>query len=282
MEPFFESKHEAGIMASEHASGCFVFPAHFHRAVELAYCLSGRVRMRIGSEECALAPGDLALVLPDIVHSYDTPWQDARFVLTICAERLLSAQQGELVNHAPRNQVLRAHQVHENAAYALRALPRAAREHPEAAQLLFQLVLAHALPYAQLSRGAQARSSDMLNRLVSYMSENFAEPMTLGSLAATLGEDRYQLSRAFSKKLGASFSQYLRSLRVARAKDLLATTDLPITRICYDCGFESQRTFNRAFSQGAGVSPGAYRRGAQAREGAARGAPHGAGESGSD
>ena len=49
------------------------------------------------------------------------------------------------------------------------------------------------------------------------------------------------------------------ALRVERARLLLTGTAAPITQICYECGFENQRTFNRAFLAACGTTPTRYR-----------------------
>ena len=49
------------------------------------------------------------------------------------------------------------------------------------------------------------------------------------------------------------------ALRLLRATRMLKCTDKPVTCICYECGFESQCTFNRAFREHYGVTPTEYR-----------------------
>jgi AraC-like DNA-binding protein len=74
-----------------------------------------------------------------------------------------------------------------------------------------------------------------------------------------MGISRYYLSRTFSEKLQTSFPNYLNSLRVDLAKNLLESGDQDILQICYECGFESQRTFNRVFKNTCGITPREYR-----------------------
>jgi AraC-like DNA-binding protein len=51
--------------------------------------------------------------------------------------------------------------------------------------------------------------------------------------------------------------------RIARAKELLRDTDLPVTEICMAVGFESLGSFSALFRKVAGISPSAYRASAQ-------------------
>jgi len=96
-------------------------------------------------------------------------------------------------------------------------------------------------------------------RVLTYIGENFDKPITLDSLAAEVGLSRFYLSRIFNTQIGYSFSSYLNYMRVNYAKRLLEETSKSISDICFDCGFESMRTFNRVFKELTDYSPSVYR-----------------------
>lgn len=54
-------------------------------------------------------------------------------------------------------------------------------------------------------------------------------------------------------------NEYLTSIRLNRAKELLKTTSLELTDICRQCGYADQSTFIRAFKDKEGITPGKYR-----------------------
>gem|GEM_PF-3222963 len=78
-------------------------------------------------------------------------------------------------------------------------------------------------------------------------------------MAHDLGVSQTYLSSVFSKKLNMSFPRCLNILRVELARDMLRHTRQPITTILYECGYESSRSFNRAFMELCGVTPRDYR-----------------------
>lgn len=90
---------------------------------------------------------------------------------------------------------------------------------------------------------------DLTTRLIEYLSLHFRQPLTLDDVAHDLGVSRYHLSRVFSQRLGSSFPDYLSFLRLNEAQELLSGTDRSVSDICLDCGFTSQRSFNRAFQK---------------------------------
>lgn len=68
-----------------------------------------------------------------------------------------------------------------------------------------------------------------------------------------------QFRRIIVRELGVTPLQYLREKKLARAKELLTTTSLPVTQIALQSGFASLRRFNEAFSERFGKSPSACR-----------------------
>ena len=65
---------------------------------------------------------------------------------------------------------------------------------------------------------------------------------------------------------GKTMSDYLTSLRIGKAKDLLATTGLELSDICLQCGYADQSSFIRAFKAREGMTPGKYRESARTKK----------------
>ena len=101
---------------------------------------------------------------------------------------------------------------------------------------------------------------DMKEEIVSYISVNFRKSFLLEDMAKDLGVSKYVLSSVFSKTFHRNFNQYLNDARLGYAKQRLENTNDPITTICLDSGYESQRTFNRVFKEKYMVSPSEYRK----------------------
>ena len=83
--------------------------------------------------------------------------------------------------------------------------------------------------------------------------------ITLDSMAKELGVSKYVLSRIFSSTFHTNFNQYLNEQRLNHVIYMLEYTDLSITDICLESGFQSQRTFNRAFQDRYKKTPSEYK-----------------------
>ena len=106
----------------------------------------------------------------------------------------------------------------------------------------------------------QVGDSETLRALVSYCSRNFAENLSLSVLEEHLHLNKYYISHLFSEKLGMRFNDYVNSLRISEAQRLLVNSDLSITHISEQVGFNTLRTFNRAFFKQMGLTPSEYRK----------------------
>lgn len=85
--------------------------------------------------------------------------------------------------------------------------------------------------------------------------------ITLPRAARLLGVPARQLSQVINGLYGASFSQYLNDVRVAKAKALLhAERGMSITDVFLEAGFSSKSHFHREFTRVVGITPSAYRK----------------------
>jgi AraC-like DNA-binding protein len=87
----------------------------------------------------------------------------------------------------------------------------------------------------------------------------YDKPITIEELSREAAFSPYHFIRLFRRIYKQTPHQYLVQQRIARAKELLRTTDLPVTEICMTVGFESLGSFSTLFSKVVGLSPSAYR-----------------------
>jgi AraC-like DNA-binding protein len=78
---------------------------------------------------------------------------------------------------------------------------------------------------------------------------------SVNELSADLAVSRSQLHRKLSALTGFSTTNFIRMVRLEKAKDLLLNGDGNITEIAYKCGFSSQSYFTRSFTEYFGKSP---------------------------
>jgi AraC family transcriptional regulator len=97
-------------------------------------------------------------------------------------------------------------------------------------------------------------------RCTEYLAEHASHDVGLEQLAALVGLSPFHFARAFKRSTGLPPHRYQLNLRIARAKELLETTDAPVTEIAFDVGYESSQALARLFRREVGLSPSDYRR----------------------
>lgn len=97
------------------------------------------------------------------------------------------------------------------------------------------------------------RAQDMLHA-------RLASQLTIADVARECRLTPSHFARAFRRSLGVAPHRYLTNIRVARSKELMTTTELPLADIALLSGFGDQSYFTRIFTRTVGTSPGAWRR----------------------
>jgi AraC family transcriptional regulator len=102
---------------------------------------------------------------------------------------------------------------------------------------------------------------DPLERARLHIEAGLFEPLTLGQLADAAGLSAYHFTRQFGARFGTSPIAYVRARRLSAAADRLCDGAAPsLIDLAFDCGFDSQEGFTRAFKRVFGIPPGLYRR----------------------
>jgi AraC-like DNA-binding protein len=103
---------------------------------------------------------------------------------------------------------------------------------------------------------AQDRS---LRRAIAFIHQHVSEPLSLARVSRVAGFAPRHFSRLFKLRERMTFEHYVRQVRVERAKDLLAATDLSVERVGQLSGFALRPYFQRVFKQLAKMTPIEFR-----------------------
>lgn len=87
-----------------------------------------------------------------------------------------------------------------------------------------------------------------------------SDHLVFEEIAQSVGCSPRTLARRFSEEMGLTWRETLRRLRITRAMEALATSDIAVTQISLSVGYESLSAFNSAFREIVGMAPSAYRK----------------------
>jgi AraC-like DNA-binding protein len=98
-----------------------------------------------------------------------------------------------------------------------------------------------------------------LLRAKDLIDSSYGAPLDVPALAQAAFASPAHFIRSFKRAFGETPHQYLQRRRIERAKELLRESDLTVTEVCLEVGFQSLGSFSTVFRALVGEPPSAYR-----------------------
>ena len=225
------------------------YNSHFHRNYELIYSVSGQCAVQVASENVTVKEGEFLMIPPYAIHAFSMEDGCKLWVCVFSADHIGGLTSSTL--HAPFKcqpdvqDFLNTHLVFAPAPDRL------------VAQACLYLVY-HACEKAEV---IGSMDFDRIIQIANVISENLNRDITMAETATLLGFEYHYFSRLFHRLFSMNFRQYLNLYRTEYACTLLRTTQKEISDIALECGFQTLRSFNRAFKTVTGQTPSRYRSG---------------------
>lgn len=240
------------------------FYAHFHEQIELVFCLQGTSHVMIEGQQYALEPGDVAMVFPNQHHRYQHKKEngESRVCLVICYPSHVEDYYTEFTSMLPISPVIKREELPEFLPKLLDNFHQVCNESEDLRMFkaYASVLTAHLLNCAKLQPIKASQHVDLTQTVLAYINQHYREAVSLKKMSKELGISESTLSRIFSNKLKINFTSYVNEQRIAYAQKLLKSTEYTMKEISALCGFQSERTFYRAFQEVWDMSPKEYRR----------------------
>jgi len=236
------------------------FPAHIHDDLELVYTIHGSGTASCNGKKYTLTDNSWFLVFPNQVHHY-LDFVPGEYLVLIMKPSDLLWYQDNFINGVPDSAL---HAFTDGADDGIGCLLETAyREYTRdgfskiiAAYLT--AIFGKLLPFYPVQKAGHSQSNVL--RILQYCSSHYKEDLTVESVAEHLCISRSCVSHSFSASISMNFCEYINSLRLQEAEELLKNRSYSVTEAAVLSGFPTIRTFNRAFLKKHGVSPSAYRK----------------------
>lgn len=114
------------------------------------------------------------------------------------------------------------------------------------------------LPFASLARAAQTRDGHIAD-MQAWIAENYTHPSPVAEMIELSRLPERTFKRRFKAATGLPPLDYVHSIRLEEAKQMLETTDMAVDEIAAEVGYEDDSFFRRLFRRKVGLSPRDYR-----------------------
>ena len=238
--------------------GFLGFVPMFHEHCEIILVEKGEVVVNIEGETRQLKAGELCVVFPYIIHSYeDAP--DAEVIILLFSVGAAGPFERNLRTTKPENPYI----VYTPEMYMLINRMIIFRKPGSFLEKLILESYLHTL-LGEIILGAGSVAVDegdlsVMQRILSYCTEHYKEDITGKDVAKACFVSESYITKIFAGKLCIPFRTYINQLRLSEAKKLLEHTDLKINEIMCASGFNNQSSFNRIFTEETGMTPRDYR-----------------------
>lgn len=238
---------------------------HFHTtwcsATHALHLYDYTGRIRIGEQEFALKPGDLTLTPGGTTTYYDLDAPGHHLCLHFQPAERVGKAVATLPIHmslGPRSdfvagRILNIINLHTQSSGTAPVSRLAAAGASAALQELLIWLAMQAQGSTPPDR--QLRAEAALEQLLNILNERLSEPLGVPDLAREVHLTQNYLARLFRQRFGMTIPHYLLTRRIELARDLLATTDLPVNRIAARVGLPDSQHFNKQFRRLIGMSP---------------------------
>ncbi len=237
------------------------YPAHLHDVVETVILRRGFLRLTVNGTPYLMQPNDIMMIFPGMMHSYENASEDAEGLFVGFQPEMIEEFYGALITHwpvDPKQHIGENDREMKEAVEKLETYAVQGEDHPLACAYI-HLLTACMFTKLALVPAEELHKNSFMYRVMQYVQIHSAENLTLDSVAKAMGVGRSHLSHLFSQKLKINFRKFLNTTRIEKACLLLQDRELSIKEVCYECGFESTRTFHRVFLEEQKMTPGEYR-----------------------
>lgn len=247
---------------------------HCHQEMEILKVRKGILEMTVENQEYCLKPGEICIIPPFVSHSIGQSGQEDQRLAILLDMKMAGGWSRERSEWMWLEEEMRGRKL-----YSGEWEEETTREAGELIELLYQeqqnkgfawqfavqtlvcrllLLCLRRTPVQEKKQ--KSGEMNKLKDILAYIALHYCTDLTLGSCAQAVGFNSTYLSRYFSKSMGLTFQEYVKRLRIDRAKWLLMTEDIPVTEVCYQSGFRDIKTFNKLFRSESGMSPTEFRK----------------------
>ncbi|MBR6770130.1 MAG: helix-turn-helix domain-containing protein [Lachnospiraceae bacterium] len=239
---------------------------HTHHFTELFYVTDGKGVFHIEDNLIPVKANDLVIINPHIEHTEKTktlePMEYIVFGVDGLAFSFQSKQEGARCNFGYYSYASSHNHVVDFAQIMLTEFQDKQPGFDILCMSILQVLLVYLAREQQLSiiSDSTFRISKECALAKRYIDANYAQNITLDTLAEITHINKYYLAHTFTSCIGKSPISYLTETRLRASMELLINTNLSIAQIASCTGFSSQSYFSQIFKKEIGKTPQQYRK----------------------
>lgn len=249
----------------------FQTPVHWHHEIEIIYIRSGNLKLSIAGASYLGNEHSIFIVNSGELHLMQTKDGFIDYYTFLFPPEFISFQTNDYLETAYLLPLRNGQFVFKNdftgelkekqmdICEKLSAKPFDSDKHQLQIRILLLEFLQNMIDNDMLGY-VPSQKNELDKEIISYIQQNYCNEISLSNLSACFHLSEKYLSRYFKEHFQISFTQYVKHLRLSHAEQLLIASDMSVTEISYQCGFQNISHFIRTFSKAYHISPLQYRK----------------------
>ena len=259
----------------ENAGRSFQIPVHWHDEFEIIYVRSGFLTVSISGESYIGKTGDAFVVSPGNLHLMGSQTGIVDYYTFLFPLKYISFRTDDMLDEKLLEPLNSGHlmicpRVNDTAKELCEQLIKTYEAKNDESEskittqvrtkiILLQFILEMWKKGFVIENDTSGRNT-VEKEMVSYIQQNFTGKISLREFGEQFHLSEKYISRYFKEHFHITLSQYVTYLRLEHAKQLLQDTDIPVTDVAMQSGYQNVSYFIRSFQKAYAVSPLKYRK----------------------
>lgn len=259
----------------ENAGRSFQIPVHWHDEFEIIYVRSGFLTVSISGESYIGKTGEAFVVSPGNLHLMGSQTGTVDYYTFLFPLKYISFRTDDMLDEKLLEPLNSGHlmicpRVKDTAKELCEQLIEIYEEKKDESVskittqvrtkiILLQFILEMWKKGFVIENDTSGRNT-VEKEMVSYIQQNFTGKISLREFGEQFHLSEKYISRYFKEHFHITLSQYVTYLRLEHAKQLLQDTDIPVTDVAMQSGYQNVSYFIRSFQKAYAVSPLKYRK----------------------
>ena len=257
------------------AKRSFQIPIHWHDEFEIIYVKSGFLTVSISGENYIGKPGDAFVVSPGNLHFMGSQTGNVDYFTFLFPLKYISFRTDDILDDKLLEPLNSGHliinpEIEDTVKEQCEQLVEiygAKKEESQSkitAQIKTKIILLQFIlelwKRGFIVENDTSGKNTVEKEMVSYIQQNFTGKILLKEFGEQFHLSEKYISRYFKEHFHITISQYVTYLRLEHAKHLLQDTNIPVTEVAMQSGYQNVSYFIRSFKKAYGVSPLKYKK----------------------
>ena len=247
---------------------------HWHKEIEIVVIYEGSISLETAKESIILKKGDGVFINSEELHYFKKIGDEKCVLISYVFDKsLVIGDKGSIIERKyieplVQNKTLSLFKISETLSRKLEEVFFEYEDKKFGVEINIRNILSSVLLEIIIENREKLiekktyknLDNQRIKGMLDFIQKNYSNELTLKEIGEAVFIGERETLRCFARTIGISPIEYLKKYRVKVAANLLTTTDLPVTEICIQCGFNSPSYFSKSFQRVFNVTPREYRK----------------------